>query len=98
MDSFDPPVARTASRVRAIELRLLISEDDIPATESEPARTDTMYNGSYHFDILDQDGEVMEVRAGELNAHLTATRRGHVKGLLDFAMDKAKGSVPAAST
>ena len=81
-DSFDP-AARTPTSVDRVELVLHVYEDEDGVRQ---------HDASYQFDVLDQDGNAMDLRRGNLIDHLSAQRKTTLEGFLDFVMAKAKGS------
>jgi hypothetical protein len=96
-DSFDAPPPRDPGRVRRVDIFLSVREVDVPAVLDEegvevtPATTELQYVDSYQFHRPDNAGGSDEYCAGPLRPHLTATRKGHLKGLLDWALLTANG-------
>jgi hypothetical protein len=105
---FATHVQRVATRVKAVTITLTISEDDYEAVEAVPAdpetgepaipaslaHTDTMYNSFFKFDILDQNGDVLEHREGEFAAgDLTSGEKGKATALMNVAMGLAKAAM-----
>ena len=82
-DSFDP-AARTATSVDRVELVLHVYED---------ADGVKQYDATYQFNVLDQNGDAMDLRRGNLIDHLSAQRKTALEGFLDFVFSKAQGSV-----
>jgi len=81
LDSFSP-AARNPASVQHLEIILTV-------TDGEP----NSYSGRYTFDVLDQDGERVQVRAGNLVPHLTAGQVTNLKAFLDTLLTKAQGAV-----
>ena len=96
-DSFDAPPPRQPGRVKRVDLFLSIVEVDVPAViedgvEITPATTQVQYIDTYQFNRPDMAGGSDEYCSGALRPHLTPTRKGHAKGLLDYALAKANGN------
>ena len=127
--TFTKPAPRVATRIKSFEIRLLVSEDDIPevpaieavegveyvATEfaedgsiavarvlaveaveavpTIPAHINTGFNCQMRYDILDQDGEVMDRVIGEFSTHLTPGQEKTAKDLIEAGFKLAKDSI-----
>ena len=80
-DSF-APAARVPTTVGPVEIILTVT-----------AGSPNDYAGRYTFDVLDADGDHMDVRHGNLVPHLTAAQINAIKSFLDAMLTKAQGSV-----
>lgn len=51
--------------------------------------------GEFLFDVLDQNGERIRSREGDLAPHLTAAEQQSVAAFMDLLLAKARASLPA---
>lgn len=80
-DSFSPDT-RVPTSVGPVEIILTVT-----------AGSPNDYAGRYTFDVLDADGNTVDVRNGNLVPHLTASQITAIKSFLDAMLTKAQGSV-----
>lgn len=64
----------------------------VPGVPAVPATVKVDYLTTYQYHRPDENGSD-DYCAGGLRPHLTATRKGHVKALLDWCLTKANGEV-----
>jgi hypothetical protein len=102
MDSFDVATARTPSVVPGVRITLHVIDEHLDPTwepgegETEDDRpvVPTEYRGGYHFEILDEEGDVFAVRQGNLTPHLTNPQKTQIVAFLDAMLAKAQGTLP----
>jgi len=80
-DSFDP-IIHTPTTVASVEIILRVVKG-----------TPNVYEGRYSFDVLDQDGAIMDVRSGNVVPHLTGAQITALKGFMDAMLTKAQGVI-----
>ena len=101
-DSFDAPPPRQPGRVERVDIFLSIRaplvpevpavmDGDVEVAPAVPAHIETTYIDTFDFHRPDEAGGSDERCHGALRKELTATRKGHVKGLLDHVLAKANG-------
>lgn len=52
------------------------------------------YHGNFSVQILDQNGETMNIKAGDLLPHLDTTQKASLKSLIDDLYDLAQALLP----
>lgn len=82
--SFDAVAA--AVPVKPVHIELQMEANQRPDGTRE-------YVGAFMFRIRGSDGSVLEERRGDLTSQLPAGLQAKAKDLLDFALDKARGTV-----
>ena len=97
IDSFDAPPPRQSGPVDRVDLSLSIRRIRTPAViedgvEVTPATIEIVYLDSFQFHRPDEAGGE-DYHSGALRKELTPTRKGHAKGMLDWALARANGEV-----
>lgn len=83
-DNFDVAADPVPTAVKQVTLRFVVTDTG--------AGND--YSGHYRFEILDQNDNVIDNRAGNLVPHLTAGQQSAIVSFLDDMLTKAQGVIP----
>ena len=83
-DSFNTATSETPTSVGPVTLKFTVWDDG----------GTNQYAGDYSFEIMDQNGEPMGRRRGNLVPHLTAGQQTAIMNFLDEMLTKAEGVLP----